>query len=120
MDTNVEIDELRTGCAKIHKKIPHSLCTAENEGPDVDFDMLDHGEVSFWEREHWLAEFTVVEMQGVLPVEDRERFFVECATGSEDIGEDVMILARTCPRKDTIGFERVLWLNQKLLVDFDT
>lgn len=88
VDANRYIDKIRSGRAKSHEKVPHFLCTAVNEGADVDFDTLDHDEVFFREREHWLAEVIIMESKSVLPIEDRKSFIIESSTGLENIGED--------------------------------
>lgn len=120
VDADGEIDDIYSKCAKSHEELPHFLCTAVNQGTDVDFDMLDHGEVSFGKREHWLAEVIVVESKSVFPVEYRKSFFVEISTGSENTGEDVIVFAVPCVAHESIGSERAAWVNQELLVDFHT
>ena len=63
--------------AKSHKQVPRLLCTTINGRAHFDFDMLDHDEVSFKERKYRLAEFTAMEIEDVLPVEDWKSFFVD-------------------------------------------
>ncbi len=119
VDVNRQMDELRFRCAKNREELPHFPCTAIHDRTDVDFDTLDHGEVSFREWEHWLAEVIVVESKGVLPVEDRKSF-VDTSTHSKNTGQDVIFLEVGSPRfvvEESIGFERLIWVNQEKLVD---
>ena len=110
MDANGEIDEICPRCAKSLEELPHFSCTAVNYRTDVDLDMLDHGEVSFRERKHWLAEIVVVESKSVLPIEYRQSFFIKKPTSSENAGGDVTGSAARVAR-DSIWIERALWVN---------
>lgn len=92
VDANRKIDKLRPRRAKSHEEVPRFLRTAVNEGTDVDFGTLSHGEVSFRERENWLAKVIVVESEGILPGEDWKSFLVESSAGLENIGEDIIRL----------------------------
>lgn len=108
MDVNGEIIETRPRCTKGNKKLPHLLSTAGKEGADVNFDTLDHGEMSLREREHPLTE--VVESQGILPVEDRKGFLIDDSTDLENTGGYVIFFAAgppSCIAKKAIGFEKI-------------
>lgn len=121
VDANGEIEEICPRCAKSLEKLPHFSCTAVHYWTDVDFDILDHDEVSFEKREHRLAEIIVVESKSILPVEYRQSFLVESPTGSKNAGEDVVFLAvgsAARVARDSIGQESSVCVNQELLVNF--
>ena len=85
--------------------------------------MLDHGEVFFREWENRVTEIIVMESKSVLPVEYRKSFFVKGSACSEDTGEDIIFLeigSPTCITEESIGFDRAVWVNEELLVDFHT
>ena len=85
--------------------------------------MLDHDEVSVRERKYRLAEVIVVKGEDVLSVEDRKGFFVDGSTGQENIdGHSILVVIALFHfiGSEAIGFERAVWANQKLLIDFHT
>ena len=105
------------------ERLGHLLCAAVVERTDGDNDMLEKGQMIFWEGIDGLVDSVIVEGKKVFAVKSGQSFVVNRSAGTKGAGRTASGRSRPHERKAKLTPTRIEHLagaNEKILVDFDS